>query len=153
MNFLWIRLQLQLQLHGTFMNLIAAKFSSVGKCCMRRFSQPNGRWRVGGEDILFWKPPPRNFRFVTWQKSPILKERLDLGAKIQKFHKICSLDFSKILCDGRQSKGSKGDWLLFFGFFFYFSRQLWLCPKNPFSGCKIDIYKCKFLVSLLRFLW
>lgn len=30
-------------------------------------------------------------------------------SKIQKFHKICPLDYSQILCDGRHSKGRKSD--------------------------------------------
>ena len=35
--------------------------------------------------------------------------------KAQNFHKICALDFSKMLCDENHSKGSKSDCFLLFG--------------------------------------
>lgn len=67
------------------------------------------------------------------------------STKIQKFNKVFSLNFFKILSDDRYAKGSEKD-------FFYFLGQCLLCPKNPAIdafGYKID----KFHISCFNALF
>ena len=51
--------------------------------------------------------------------------------------------FSETLCDDWLSKGSKSD-------LFYYSEQLWLCPKKPldFFWYKIDTFHISYFINL-----
>ena len=63
--------------------------------------------------------------------------------EIRKFHKICELNLSEILCDDRHPVGSISDCFFIFGHFCFLNAAL------DIFKYKIDIFA--FLVSLLSF--
>ena len=49
------------------------------------------------------------------------------GSKSAKIQKICSLNISKIFCDGGHSKESKSNYSFFFQFYYAQKTLFWMC--------------------------
>ena len=65
------------------------------------------------------------------------------NVKTQTFQKICSWDFSEILCDDRHWKGSESYWFFIFQYSFDFSPRT---PLNIFEY-KIDLFHISYFFA------